>query len=104
VDDDGTLPHAPPAAKPALYQYSAEDRAVRLADVVIAWNVFQHFYPYFDVVKTDWAAELPKALRTAATDPGPAEFERPWPGWSPPSRTGTAASPGPISGRSSCRR
>lgn len=25
-----------------------------LASVVIAWNVFQHFYPYFDVVEVDW--------------------------------------------------
>ncbi|MEO8371570.1 MAG: S41 family peptidase [Candidatus Solibacter sp.] len=76
VDDDGTLPHTPRSPKPELYQYSAEDRAVRLADVVIAWNVFQHFYPYFDVVKTDWAAELPKGLRAAATDAGPVEFEK----------------------------
>ncbi len=38
--------------------------------MIIAWNVFQHFYPYFDVVRTDWQAELPKALHAAATDPG----------------------------------
>ena len=44
--------------------------------MVIAWNVFQHFYPYFDVVKTDWRAELPKALRTAATDSGPDDFQK----------------------------
>ncbi len=25
-----------------------------LASVIISWNVFQHFYPYFDVVKVDW--------------------------------------------------
>ena len=51
--------------------------------MIIAWNVFQHFYPYFDVVKTDWPAELPKALRTAATDAGPDEFERRWAASSP---------------------
>ena len=35
--------------------------------MIIAWNVFRHFYPYFDVVKTDWDAVLPGALREAAS-------------------------------------
>src|SRR5262249_24524426 len=30
--------------------------------------VFQHFFPYFDVVKTDWLAVLPQALKRAAED------------------------------------
>jgi len=47
---------------------SGADRAVRLGDVALAWGIFQHFYPYFDVVKTDWNAELSKALRGAAQD------------------------------------
>jgi len=34
----------------------------RLSAVVIAWNVFQHFYPYFDVVDTDWNRALVRAL------------------------------------------
>ena len=34
----------------------------RLANIVITWNVFQHFYPYFDVVKVDWEAVLPQTL------------------------------------------
>jgi C-terminal processing protease CtpA/Prc len=55
----------PPGAQ--LY-FSADDRATRLADVIIAWNVFEHFYPYFDVAGTDWPAELGKALEGAATD------------------------------------
>jgi C-terminal processing protease CtpA/Prc len=58
------------------YDRAAEDRATRLAGVIIAWNIFQHFYPYFDVVRTDWPAELPKALRTAATDSGAADFQK----------------------------
>jgi C-terminal processing protease CtpA/Prc len=76
VDSAGTLPHAPLPDSSMLYERSAEDRGTRLAAVVIAWNVFQHFYPYFDVVKTDWNAELPKALRAAATDSGPADFQK----------------------------
>lgn len=73
-DDQGTLPHVAPEAKPPVpakpegFAPSGDDRTTRLADVVLAWNVFQHFYPYFDVVKTDWPAELPKALAAAAGD------------------------------------
>jgi C-terminal processing protease CtpA/Prc len=34
----------------------------------------QHFFPYFDVVKTDWPAELRPALEKAATDRDETEF------------------------------
>jgi len=74
VEDGHTLPLAPAAEPLPIYSRTAADRATRLADVVIAWNIMQHFYPYFDVVKTDWLAELPKALRSAATDPDSAAF------------------------------
>lgn len=73
-DAQGTLPHAaaeakPPAPeKPEGFAPSGNDRTTRLAGVALAWNVFQHFYPYFDVVQADWPAELRKALATAATD------------------------------------
>jgi C-terminal processing protease CtpA/Prc len=65
-------PAAPPAsdATPLV----ASDRATRLAAVIVAWNVFQHFYPYFDVVGTDWMTELPRRLGEAAVDDGPAAF------------------------------
>jgi Peptidase family S41 len=53
---------------------SAGDRSVRLAAVVIAWNVLQHFYPYFDVVYSDWPQALTTALKSAATDEGPIPF------------------------------
>lgn len=87
ADNAGTLPHAPASAKnlvagaapaapaaPAKIRYSAGDRAVRLADVILAWNILQHFYPYFDVVKTDWPKALTQALTTAATDKDAAAF------------------------------
>ncbi|MFL6231764.1 MAG: S41 family peptidase [Thermoanaerobaculia bacterium] len=69
-DAQGTLPHlpAPPAAKTEDPLPSGGDRTTRLADVVLAWNVFQHFYPYFDAVQADWPAELRRALSSAATD------------------------------------
>jgi C-terminal processing protease CtpA/Prc len=62
----GVRPQQP--AKPEGFEASGNDRATRLADVVLAWNVFEHFYPYFDVVVTDWPGELRRALRSASTD------------------------------------
>ena len=53
---------------------SADNRSVRLADVIIAWNVLQHFYPYFDAVHSDWPQALTAALQSAATDDGPVQF------------------------------
>ena len=74
ADATGTLPH--PAghrdprkpARPPEWRPTATDRSVRLAAVMLAWNVPQHFYPYFDVVTVDWNAELRKALTKASTD------------------------------------
>jgi C-terminal processing protease CtpA/Prc len=80
ADDRGTLPAVPEGAvppapdKPAGFYPNGNDRATRLADVALAWNVFQHFYPYFDVVETDWPGALRQALRTAATDPSQTAF------------------------------
>ena len=44
------------------------DRGLRLADVMLAWNVMQHFFPYFVEGDHSWAGELPRALREAALD------------------------------------
>jgi len=71
ADAKGTLPHVASQATPAkatLVKPSGNDRATRLADVAIAWNIFQHFYPYFDVVQTDWPKALRDALTSAAND------------------------------------
>jgi C-terminal processing protease CtpA/Prc len=53
---------------------SGNARATRLASVIMVWNVMQHFYPYFDVVKTDWELILPLALDRAANDNDQREF------------------------------
>jgi hypothetical protein len=45
---------------------SAHHRDTRLAAVAMAWCVFEHFYPYFDVVEVDWPGELRRALAAAA--------------------------------------
>lgn len=55
-------------------KYTGSNRYVRLADVVITWNVFQHFYPYFGQVRTDWRTALTTALSSAYTDGNAADF------------------------------
>jgi len=55
-------------------RHTAEREDVRLAGVTIAWNVFQHFYPYFDEAGVDWDAELTHALTEALADRDAEEF------------------------------
>ena len=49
-------------------QQEATDLPVRWGNVINTYNVFQHFYPYFDVVDVDWPEELQKALSRSFTD------------------------------------
>lgn len=55
---------------------SPNDRASRLAGVVIAWNAVRHGFPYFDVVHADWNAALRPALASAARDSTPAAYRQ----------------------------
>jgi hypothetical protein len=55
---------------------TANDGYVRWANVVIAWNVFQHFYPNFDLVKVDWNSQLIRTLQKAQTDTNETDFLR----------------------------
>jgi C-terminal processing protease CtpA/Prc len=73
ADDDGTLPHVVASENKDL-RFSTAHRGARLATVMTAWNILQHFYPYFDVIDTDWPHELEVALRKAATDEDESEF------------------------------
>lgn len=41
---------------------------VNIASVIIAWNVLQHFFPYFDVIDTDWNNVLRETLKSALID------------------------------------
>jgi hypothetical protein len=72
ADEKGTIPGAPASSKekarPKSARSSGDDRATRLAAVALGWNVLRHFYPYFDVAKSDWSAALRGALESAATD------------------------------------
>lgn len=58
----------------AVQQLTADNEAVRLADIVIAWNIFQNFYPYFDVVATDWDAALTQLFEEALADQNEEDF------------------------------
>lgn len=46
-------------------ELTGNNKFVRLANVIIAWNVFQHFYPYFDVIDIDWNKVLVETLEEA---------------------------------------
>ncbi len=61
-------------AKKKIEDWSARNEFIRLADVIIAWNVFEHFYPYFDVVGVDWDTELTHALEKAFRDKTEKDF------------------------------
>ena len=41
------------------------DRDTNLADVVVAWNVYRHFFPYFSETAVDWDARLRPQLQMA---------------------------------------
>ncbi len=70
ADKDGTAPlvSREAAGPTAAGRLSGDDRATRLADVALIWNVMEHFYPYFDVVEADSPGMLRAALMSAATD------------------------------------
>jgi hypothetical protein len=46
----------------------ANNLSVRLGNIINTYNVFQHFYPYFDVVEVNWEQELRKALKKSFSD------------------------------------
>ena len=80
ADDEGTFPRIPAdfepptPDKPPSFVPTPYDRTTRLAAVMAAWTPLRHFYPYFDVVDTDWDAALGTALTQAAIDSDPATF------------------------------
>ena len=81
--DEGTL--VPPGVKPLstiqselsqidLTSLSSATESVRVAAVVILWNVIQHFYPLFDATEADWEDVLSTALVRARQDETAEEF------------------------------
>ena len=76
VKDGHTLTPSSTVETSEPINYCLEDRATRLASIILAWNVWQHFYPYFDVVAVDWLEALKTALKSAATDKDTVEFDK----------------------------
>jgi hypothetical protein len=72
IGPSGSLPKATQENRwkdsPGSPKWTSANRSTRLAGVAICWGVMQHFYPYFDVVDTDWQEALDVALRQAAED------------------------------------
>lgn len=52
-------------AGPAAPATAGLDAICGIADVIVVWNVLEHFWPYWDVVATDWNAALDRALGEA---------------------------------------
>jgi hypothetical protein len=44
------------------------DTTTAAADVIVLWNVLEHFWPYWDTVSTNWSATLDVALAAAAAE------------------------------------
>ncbi|MEL7120048.1 MAG: S41 family peptidase [Bacteroidota bacterium] len=45
-----------------------KNKHVRLANIIKVWNVFQHFYPYFEITEVNWENELRLAIERNKTD------------------------------------
>ncbi len=82
-DDMGTLPHVNNAVTQGFFaminsaipkEITANDKYIRIADIVICWNIFQHFFPYIEESKEDWKTELEPAIREAYRDTSDYEF------------------------------
>ncbi len=54
---------------------SGNDRSTRLADVIILWNVIEHFYPYFDAITSNWDNVFATILSKAAISESIIDFE-----------------------------
>ncbi|MHC0038853.1 S41 family peptidase [Pseudoneobacillus sp. C159] len=47
-----------------IFEYNvADEHILHAADLVVTWNVLQHFYPYFHTINTDWEEELTIAIQ-----------------------------------------
>ena len=61
----------------AGFEYATGDQndpAVRVAGVVIVWNVIQHFFPYHAEAGLDWMAQLRPALKAALEAETPDDY------------------------------
>lgn len=50
------------------FEIEPNNQSAWIGNVINAYNVFQHFYPYFDVVDVNWDQELESAIHSSLTD------------------------------------
>ncbi|HAA22987.1 MAG TPA: peptidase S41 [Cytophagales bacterium] len=83
--EEYTYPQGDPAALARLQEeitnkvpsaLSARVLPVRLASTIITWNVFQHFYPYFELLDLDWNEALRTSLAACYTDDSVEDFHK----------------------------
>lgn len=51
------------------------DKAVRVADVTVRWNIVRHFYPYYEEDSLNWDNQLERYMRKAVQMAGINTFE-----------------------------
>lgn len=51
------------------------DKAVRVADVTVRWNIVRHFYPYYEEDRLDWDNRLERYMQKAVQMAGINTFE-----------------------------
>lgn len=51
------------------------DKAVRVADVTVRWNIVRHFYPYYEEDSLDWDNQLERYMQKAVQMVGVNTFE-----------------------------
>ncbi|MRX63696.1 S41 family peptidase [Maribacter luteus] len=68
VNESGTIPKSSKKSIENLrnklnnYKIDKSSISFRLGNIINTYNVFQHFFPYFDVLNLDWENELESAL------------------------------------------
>jgi hypothetical protein len=76
-NEKGTYPKADSASLRNLkiflgrFNSNLDKTSQRAGNVIIVYNVFQHFYPYFNVVNVNWDNELTKAISRCFSDKTP---------------------------------
>ncbi|WP_420401690.1 S41 family peptidase [Flagellimonas sp.] len=77
--ENGTLPKSDSKKLEILnqkldnFKVDKNGLAFRLGNVINAYNVFQHFFPYFEVLSIDWEQELKDAIVKSFTDSSKSE-------------------------------
>lgn len=82
-DENHTYPQAPQKELTYLKEQlkiidgtniSGVNLYVRLADITITWNIFQHFFPYSNLIEIDWHSNLRSTYKSTYNDQSEYDF------------------------------